>query len=89
MVYEITGAGKVEKIRFDDVRTHRMSFVDEPTQLPWRKEVNGTKSDYISLSAILIDDDNTTDETTCKVTVDGKEVATDTQTGGVVECRVG
>jgi hypothetical protein len=62
-----------------------MVTVDEPIQLPWRKEITGRKKDYITLSAAPEGDV----AATCKLTVDGKEVATDTDTGGVVECRVG
>jgi hypothetical protein len=68
-----------------DVSTERMVTVDEPTQLPWRKEITGRKKDYITLNAAP----ESGVAATCKLTVDGKEVATDTDTGGVVECRVG
>ena len=85
VVYELSGAGKVRKIRYNDVRTKRMAFVDEPTQLPWRMEITGPKSDYMTISAIVVDDNA---DATCKITVDRTEVATSTE-GGVVECRVG
>jgi hypothetical protein len=84
VAFELTGTGKVEKIRFNDVNTHQMSFVDPPTQLPWRKEITGPESDYLTLSAITIGDT----PVTCKITIDGKEVATATDTA-VPECKVG
>jgi hypothetical protein len=85
VVYELTGPGKVYKIRYNDVSTKRMAFVDEPTQLPWRKEITAPKTDYMTLSAIVVDDNP---DATCKITVAGKEVTTSTDSG-VVECRVG
>ena len=85
VVFELTGTGQVRKISYNDVSTKRMAFVDEPTQLPWRTEITGARSDYLTLSAIPLGDV----AATCKLTVDGKEVATQTEDGGVVECRVG
>lgn len=84
VVFELTGTGAVTNLRYNDTATERMIQIDEPTQLPWRKELTGRKRDYVTLSAIAEGEGTAT----CKLTVDGKEVATATDTG-VVECRVG
>lgn len=84
VVYEATGTGRADLIRYVDVSTVWVVHLSEGADLPWTKEAAGAKSDYIRLT---VSAEREKDEVGCRLVVDGKEVAKEVGPT-IVECAM-
>ncbi|MDH6194709.1 hypothetical protein M2272_001338 [Mycobacterium frederiksbergense] len=73
MTYEVTGTGATALVAYSDTRNGG----DDPAEvsLPWTTEYTGKNHSVYKLQAKALADDTVT----CKVSIGGKVVATDTQ----------
>jgi hypothetical protein len=84
VVYEATGAGRASLIRYVDVSTQRVVHMAEGAPLPWKKEATGKKTDHVTLTVSAATEKEVV---SCRLMVNGKEVATETSPT-IVECTM-
>jgi hypothetical protein len=79
IVYEVTGDAPDVKVSYSTFGDTATTNEEAVTTLPWTKEVK-TKG-LLKGGSLIVDAGETGGNVTCKVTVDGKEVQTDSASG--------